>query len=347
MPYRGDCLRSRPDLMPADPSNSDKLAQRNLAFVGSPNPGKPASRRVPQTFEIKPSLPDLPNGVRPDELMIEWETVPSGGFAELYLPAVSADAILATANTLYTSHLLKRVDSHTLRFPAAGVTYIPIPSGQGLSFPGLLTLDLPESIEKGEIYTAVVRQITSVVGLGKGVNGKDLTAAAEASRIRQWGRTTGAFKLTIPVSTKALLLEPEERYLSVLKWINEAIPTTSRWYSVMQRYLSQVAGRVTFMGGDPTLIPATGTGIWKTPVPYPHPKGEHRFVGKIESLIFDRFGDFEGFTLETMNGAIQRFESREHRVEDLASRAWQDRLRVEVIVRAHQAHRPSSIIFLR
>ena len=70
-------------------------------------------------------------------------------------------------------------------------------------------------------------------------------------------RTTGAFKLTIPISTKALLLAPEERYYSVMKWVAEAIPPTGRWHKVMQRYLAQLAGRVAFMGGK-RPAPASG-----------------------------------------------------------------------------------------
>ncbi len=37
------------------------------------------------------------------------------------------------------------------------------------------------------------------------------------------------FKVTIPISTKALLLAPEERYYSVMQWVAEAIPTSGRW----------------------------------------------------------------------------------------------------------------------
>ena len=37
------------------PSNSDKLAQRNLSIVESANPGLDFSRRIPQTFETQPS----------------------------------------------------------------------------------------------------------------------------------------------------------------------------------------------------------------------------------------------------------------------------------------------------
>ena len=109
------------------------------------------------------------------------------------------------------------------------------------------------------------------------------------------------FKVTIPVSTKTLLLPREEQYFSILEWIASAIPATSRWYPVMQRYLIQIADRVTFMGGDPAQIPATGTGILAPT------QRERRSVGKVESVLYDRFGDFEGFTLKTMDGDYRRF----------------------------------------
>lgn len=38
-----------------DPSTTDKLAQRNLAFVSIPNPGQDGSRRAPQPFEMRPT----------------------------------------------------------------------------------------------------------------------------------------------------------------------------------------------------------------------------------------------------------------------------------------------------
>ncbi|HTX36068.1 MAG TPA: kelch repeat-containing protein [Bryobacteraceae bacterium] len=341
-----------PDPIPAgaDPSNNDKLAQRNLAFVGSPNPGNPESRRVPQTFEVKPTQPDLPDGVPPDELMIAWGSVPAGSFAEVYLPAVSADGIVATASSLYTTHLLQATDAHTLRFPAGGVTYIPIPPGVGVTFAGLLTLDLPAGIHKGDTYTAVVQQITSVAAQAVTVGTNVAGAVAQKPGTGQWRRTTGSFKLTIPVSTKALLLEPEEEYLSIMKWVAEAIPSTNRWYPVMQRYLSQIAGRVTFMGGNPGAIQPSGTGIVKLPAPQghpqPHPQNELHFVGKIESLAFDRFGDFESFTLETMGGEMRRFESREPHIEELVRRAWQERSRVLVAAERHHPHRPVTIVLL-
>jgi hypothetical protein len=326
----------------ADPSNSDKLAQRNLAFVPAPNPGTAASRRVPQTFEIRPTQTNLARGLPPDELMIEWTNMPSGSFGELYLPAISASDVLATANTLYATHLLTAVDAHTLRFPISDVTYMPIPPGVGVSAAGLLTVDLPAGIRKGEVYQAVVRQFTSVRRADTIVNSGGTAKKRAASLPRTWRRTTGAFKLTIPVSTKALLLAGEENLLSVLKWINEAIPVSSRWYLVFQRYLEQVAGRVTSMGGDPGAIPPSGTGL----PPVGTHVHEHTYVGKIEALHFDHFGDFTGFVLETSHGQSHSFGSREPRVERLVERALRDRQRVSVTVAAHHEHRVVSIALL-
>ena len=64
-------------------------------------------------------------GIKLDELMIEWNILPTCIFAELYMLAISANAILTMVNTLYieTSHILQLADAHTLRFLAVGITY--------------------------------------------------------------------------------------------------------------------------------------------------------------------------------------------------------------------------------
>lgn len=73
---------------------------------------------------------------------------------------------------------------------------------------------------------------------------------------------------------------------------------------------------------------------------------ERRYVGKIEALNYDRFGDFESFTLETMAGAIRHFDSHEPRIGELARRAWQEHLRIAVKVDPDHPRRPVSISFL-
>ncbi|MFQ5435422.1 MAG: hypothetical protein ACE5FD_11155 [Anaerolineae bacterium] len=138
----------------------------------------------------------------------------------------------------------------------------------------------------------------------------------------------------------------EERDLSVLRWIGEAIPHHNRWYPVFRRYLEQIGERVKVFGGDPTqILPSpTGDGRRERP-PHKPPEEEKRmaFTGKISGLIFDRFGDFEGFLLDTEDGD-RKFFSRERDLEELAERAWRERLRITVWAECDEPHRPLTII---
>jgi hypothetical protein len=274
-----------------DPSTSDKLAQRNLTFVNVPNPGLMGSRWAPQPFEVRPTPPVFPPEIAPDELMIEWNDVPDGTTASIFLPSASADEILALADQFYDSHRLTKVDDHTLGCPAGGVTFLPVPRGTDSNFAGLLTVELPAGIHKGDVHEVTVRQITTALSPVRGREvrqldggtvfkgegqpelfddeGEEVEApvalvASEGFNAKRqfvvWRRVLGMFKVTIPVSTKGELLEPEVRLLSVLRWIQDAIPLHSRWYPVFDRYLDQVAGRVRDMGGDPDAVKADPNG---------------------------------------------------------------------------------------
>ena len=144
-----------------DPSNTDKLAQRNLAFVSSANPGVDPSRLIPQTFELKPSPKAFKLDQKPDELVIDWGIVPHGSVAQIYLPGTTSAAILAWAGKLYTTHNLKASDPQTIQVNAGGTTYIPIPKGTVVNLAGLLSVQLPAGVKKGDKYEIVGRQITS------------------------------------------------------------------------------------------------------------------------------------------------------------------------------------------
>lgn len=76
-----------PLFLGANPAASDKLAQRNLQVTRSDNPGPASTHRIPQTFDIRPSTAAGPS-VYPDELMIDWGTVPQGSLASIYWPQV-------------------------------------------------------------------------------------------------------------------------------------------------------------------------------------------------------------------------------------------------------------------
>jgi hypothetical protein len=54
------------------PSNSDKLAQRNLAISEVANPGLNSSRVALQTFEVQASSSPITSSTPPDELLLEW-----------------------------------------------------------------------------------------------------------------------------------------------------------------------------------------------------------------------------------------------------------------------------------
>ena len=345
----------------SDPSDSDKLAQRNLTLVPAPNPGTPSSRRVPQTIEIRPTPVPLAPGSRPDELMIEWGEIPAGSSAEIYLPAASAAEILELAASMYATHRIKLLDAHTIEVPAGGVSYIPIPPGGEVNYVGLLSVDLPAGIRSGEEFEVIVKQLTSASADEKPRDNDvgEATATAVADRF-SWRRVHGVFRLRIPIGTKASLLSAEERSLSVLRWIGKSIPVESRWFPVFQRYLAQLAERVAEMGGNPVQVLPSPTGHWREHgggkgrgeghgAGRGHRRGEDcdalEFTGKITALIHDRFGDFEGFLLEQRrSGEIARFRSRQLGIAEVAERAWQWQTTVSVFADRERREVPAAIV---
>jgi hypothetical protein len=147
----------------ASPENSDKLAQRNLQVSVSGNPGIGATRQIPQTFELRPGpAASADAAALPDELMIEWGTVPPGSAAQIYWPGGSAADVVAQSTRLYGVHDLTVVDPHTVGLPTtSGVSYVPMPTGSGDTLAGLLTIDLPPTVVKGQTYDVVIRRLSS------------------------------------------------------------------------------------------------------------------------------------------------------------------------------------------
>ncbi len=332
------------------PGSSDKLAQRNLTTVDSDNPGSEASHRIPVTFEIKPTAINKKTGLRADELLIDWGSVPKESVASFYLPG-QAKNIFKKASESYSRHALTVIDEDTLQCPASGVTFIPIPEGTGPNIAGLLTVDLPATVKKGQAFKVIVRQTTNASGrqilppppIGSGTN-EVQTPGAERIPLIFWRKVTGSFQVSIPVKTKEVMLVNEERRLSVLRAIQLTIPVSNRWYLVFKKYLEQIADRVKALGGKPDDVLPSPFGQWQKPG---KGDGENRetFYGKVNGIIYDHFGDFQGFMLETEDGE-RTFHSKEHQVEDLVKCAWQERIAVKVIAERHEASVPVSIIFL-
>jgi hypothetical protein len=146
-----------------------------------------------------------------------------------------------------------------------------------------------------------------------------------------WQRVAGAFTFTINISTKQQLLLPEERLLAVLRWMLTVTPPSRRWYSVLLRYIGDVAGRVSGFGRDPGAIGPSETGDVPG-LPFipgrhgpPH-RPTHRddrleTTGKIDGVIHDHFGDFSGFLLETEFAHYHHYETRERSMQEVVERA--------------------------
>jgi hypothetical protein len=339
-----------------EPFNSDKLAQRNLAWSTVANPGTPASRIAFQNFEVRPTPASLLAGHTPDEILIDWNTIPAGSTAEIYLPAVDADTVIATADRLYPNRL-NRVDDHTIGVTAGGLTYLPLPTGAGENFAGLISVALPAGIKAGQLHTLTVHQLTNAtVDIAPQPRIQAVLASGRSesgtANIISWRTVLGSFQVNVPVSTKAVMLEKEEIRLSIFRWIAESVPPSERWYPVFRRYLGLLAAKVGALGGDPAKITPSANGFDGIPGKHEHypphppapPAPEHfeygGLTGKIDGLLYDHFGDFEGFVLELFDGTKRKFASRQRDIESLVRAALEHRTLVTV---HHTVHDPEAV----
>jgi hypothetical protein len=342
----------------ASSATSDKLAQRNIAWIDGPNPGAIESRCMPHPFEIRSTSAQ---NQAADELMITWGNTPQGSTAQLFLPSLNASDILALADSMYSANQLIALDAHTIQCPAGdgGVTFVPIPQGTARNA-GLLTIELPLGIRKGQIFNILVRQLTESTYTPIIIQRAKLAVKAQAKVQAKaqtqptgpfsWRTMVGAFAINIVISTKEQLLYPEERLLAWMLWIQQSVPAQSRWYPVLQRYVAQIIGRITGFGGNPSQIVPSPTGTVPQP---PHstpgkcePVGKE-FTGKVIGIKHDRFGDFEGFILLSECGEEHCFRGREHQIERLIHSAWEQRTVISVFVDHHHPLVPVSIMVRR
>ena len=139
-----------------------------------------ASRRAPQTFEIRPTPAGRPVGFPHDELMIEWGDVPAGSTGNLYLPADGRRTRSCASPTRPTpAHRLTVVDANTIALPGRRHDLPADPArADGENLAGLLTVDLPAGIRKGERYNITVKQVTAVPVLQRASSGRPRASSA-------------------------------------------------------------------------------------------------------------------------------------------------------------------------
>jgi len=271
--------------------------------------------------------------------MIDWGNIPVGSTANIYWPQVNATDVLSLAGKLYATHQLSAADVHTVQCKVPrGFTFVPIPPATGQNFAGLFTVDLPRGIRAGREYTIVVRRVsTRRASAAKPQPQPQLKVTTEAvvddpgRRNRNWRNIVGTFAVRIPVTTPNVMLPVEDNTLAIMKWRLAQMSSSNRWYPVLQRYIGYIAARVNGLGGNANTIQPSPWGAQGAP-PIPSPKRDE-FMGKVAGLIYDHFGDFEGFILETANCETHRFCSREPKVEAIVREMWRDRSLVTVILK--------------
>jgi len=340
----------------ASPLSWDQLAQRNLQVTRSDNPGPAAAHRIPQTFDTKPGrvvrAPHGPNTIYPDELMIEWGSVPTGSVASLFWPQVHASEVLALAKAFYGVSPLGMSDANTIRIPITrGVSYVPIPPGTGDNFAGLITIDLPMGVRSGQVFDVTVKRLgtrigkplpppppppppppklqtapallhadgkTAQVGTAKGSSKPHRTKPTEVERLTQWRYVVGTFQIRIPVTTGDKILPAEETTLAIMKWRLEQMSPSNRWHPVLVRYIKYISDRVDGLGGNASAVPPSLTFV--PPLPKRPHEPERERCGKVCEVLYDCHGEFTGFILEDCC-ETHVFHSRARNVGKLAVEA--------------------------
>lgn len=344
----------------ATPGSHDNLSQRNLIVVDSDNPGSAATHTVQSTFEIKPSLvpivvaqafgwfrdvprprpkqppPALPPAIagefqaapgeeggahehspaiadfeaRPafaaaagkprienDELMIRWHDLPRDSRVFLYVPDIDVRQVVAAAASRNGPALLTAREDNSIICKVGDIAYLPIPGPRALNIAGLLSIELPPTVTRGQKFTVTAHQVSGYPR-----------------------RIIGSFQLTIPVRTAAAILPAEIAKLSVLRHIGQSIPTANRWRLVWDRYLGEISDRVKGLGGNPDGVLPSPTGDGCPQGPWPETPDRHALTGKIIRILYDCFGNFEGFVLETCDGE-HTFQACEKGTEELVFKA--------------------------
>ncbi len=259
----------------AGPSNSDNLAQRNLAIVGLENPGLKDSRTAMHTFEIAPSrinsndpilLSELGGNTfavagnkrisPPDELFFDWHNLPHDSQVTLYFSDISTADIQMLLRMRVSGSAFTVLDEKTIRFAVGDCAWMPIPGGREKRIPALISIALPEGIVEGEVYRVSIRQVSGLTN-----------------------QIIGSITIEMPVSKAVFLLPEAERQLSFMGHIATLLSPTDRWYPLYARLIPHLAARVDALGGNSRSIEPNpdGTGKPYTPIQWepgdPFPTG--------------------------------------------------------------------------
>jgi hypothetical protein len=240
-------------------------------------------------------------------------------------------------------------------------------------------VDLPHGtygVKNGQIFTITVRRVSTystpapppppppppapkIAGEGE-AQATELAVVEQPKATINWRYIVGTFAVRIPVTTAKQMLPTEENTYSLIKWRLGQMATTNRWVPVLERWLGLIEGRLIGIGKNPKTIVVSSYGASGPPNQIGSGPGrghgggrggEHEHwreaTGKVNGVIYDRFGDFEGFRLLTEEGHEHVYWSREEEIEKLVRYAWADRVVITVLSEEHDGKDPVRIILRR
>lgn len=323
-----------PILPGATPGSSDNLAQRNILFDFSDNPGTFAAHLVHHTFELKPSPISFEQSVlappgmssasvrlHPDELVIDWGDLPRDSLVTFYMPQLDAEEMVRAGAVRQAPANLKAVSPGTLLCKVTEVGFMPIPGPFVKTIAGLVSVQLPPGVPYGKEYKIVLRQVS-------GMSHKVL----------------GTTEFRIKVGQAADLLPQFLQNLAVLKHIALSIPQTNRWYPIFQRYLDELGDRIRAFGGDPDSVRPSPNGHGSEPCKADDRHELATFTGKVCRLFYDCFGEFEGFEVRDCD-CRKRFVSHDSGIERVVLIACRDELRLSLFYDPATGH-PKRLVLL-
>lgn len=189
--------------------------------------------------------------------------------------------------------------------------------------------------------------------------------------MRNWRYIVGSFLVRIPVAKPKIWTPIEKNIYSMLSWRLSQMEPSNRWIPVLERYLGFIKGRLQGVGVNPGSIIVSPWGSYGPPRTGKGGTGQgpgkggqgpgkggifgkggllgygEDSIGKVAAVIYDRFGDFEGFVLLTEHGRERLYFSREAEIESLVRYAWLERVVVAVISEPHTPDSPINVVLLR
>ena len=351
------------------PLSWDQLAQRNLQYTSSDNPGPATTHRIPQTFDCRPSKSySALNGVDtvyPDELMIDWGQIPKGSVASVYWPQVLASDVVALAQQFYGATPLTAADAHTIQIPIlGGLSYVPIPSGAGQNFAGLFTVDLPpSSVHSGESFDMTIQRVGTKSATvpppppppPPPPQIQTRSAASKTGKSTKAGHAThgeDAERSAASVETEVVSAAKMIRWRYVIGTFqvhvpvvtgDQILPSEETLLAIMKWRLQQMSPSnrwypvlIRYINYIAARVDGLGGDANSIPpslngyLPVRKPTREaQEFTGKICEVLFDCHGDFDGFVLDDCCES-HLFRSRAKAIGELALRACQDAMTVSV-----------------